>query len=231
MAVVALWIGTGILKKYHFLQEAHSRKINHMFVFIGGALVFGWTPEEVARINLYVICLSILLLVFIVCQFQDSFPFRYAYLANTRDSDAPHSSFFFWFSWLISILGLAIVDLFFSQIAVTRTAVLIVGLGDGCAELIGRHWGRRFYRIFSWGQISSLRSLEGSLACWSVTLIVMLCCCKPTLGLSSWIISALLMSTIITLVEAISPRNCDNFFLLVSSSALVNLFFLAHWIS
>ena len=50
--LMGLWIVTGILSERQILHAADSRKINHIAVFVGGALLFGWLPEITARVNL-----------------------------------------------------------------------------------------------------------------------------------------------------------------------------------
>ncbi|MEO1402351.1 MAG: hypothetical protein AAFV72_14070 [Cyanobacteria bacterium J06635_1] len=225
--LAVLWTMTGILTEQQKLHEADSRKINHMAVFVGGSLLFGWLPEASARVNLYAVCSAILIMVVIVCCFRNAVPFRYAYAANTRQSDAPHVTFFFWVSWVVSIAALAMVDVLFAQMAVTRIAVLIVGIADGVAEPIGRRYGRHRYRVLSlWGP-SSFRSLEGSLAVWGTTLAVILCCSAHIgTGQSTWLVAALTTASVVAVVEAISPRGCDNFTLLLSAASLTNIFLL-----
>ncbi|MEM8810528.1 MAG: hypothetical protein AAGF01_31340, partial [Cyanobacteria bacterium P01_G01_bin.38] len=138
----------------------------------------------------------------------------------------------FWFSWVVSIAALAMVDLLFAQMAVTRIAVLVVGIADGVAEPIGRRYGRHRYRVLSiWGT-SSFRSLEGSMAVWGTTLAVILCCsARAAAGYSSWVAAALLTASFVSVVEAISPRGCDNFTLLLAAAGLTDTFLLAQWIS
>ncbi|MEM6596931.1 MAG: hypothetical protein AAF635_02000 [Cyanobacteria bacterium P01_C01_bin.69] len=227
VGIVALWIVTGIAKTRGKLQESDSRKINHIAVFVGGALVFGWLPEAVARVNLYAIALLILSLVILVCCFQDSSPFSYAYAANTRSSDAPHSTFFFWFSWCVSIAALAAVDFLFTQMSVTRMAILIVGVADGIAEPIGKRYGRHRYPVLSFGDNPSFRSVEGSSAVWIATAVVVsaVALCSPNIVDSyiSWSFAVVTISSVITIVEAISPRGCDNFTLLLTAAGLTNL--------
>ena len=212
-------------------KQTAEKLITSLFLW-GGALLFGWLPETIARVNLYAVCAAILVLVTLVCRYRHVTPFCYAYTANTRQSDAPHVTFSFWFSWFVSIVALAIVDLLFGQMAVTRMAVLIVGIADGVAEPIGWRYGRHRYRVFSiWGA-PSFRSLEGSLAVWGSTLAVMLGCSTPSAaGQGRCLTAALLTASIVTVVEAMSPRGWDNFTLVLTAAGLMNAFLVAHWIS
>src|SRR5262245_28262234 len=109
--IALLWVVTGTLKERGVGREGDVRKVNHVAALAGGALVFGWLPEPAARGSTYVACAGVLLLVALACVFRARPPFRQAFAANTRESDAPHQAFYFWFSWLISVLGLLAVDL------------------------------------------------------------------------------------------------------------------------
>jgi len=226
--IIALWMVTGRLKIQGQIHESDSRKINHSAAFVGGALVFGWLPETAARVNLYAIAAIILILVIIVCALHQLAPFSYIYAANTRESDAPHTTFFFWFSWCVSLAALALVDSFFADMSVTRMALLIVGIADGIAEPIGKRYGRHLYPVFSFGSGPAFRSLEGSSAVWVATaVIISAVSLLGTKGLypdSSWLPISALMASAITLVEAISPRGCDNFTLLLAAAGLTNAF-------
>ncbi|HEV3146321.1 MAG TPA: hypothetical protein VGZ47_20710 [Gemmataceae bacterium] len=142
-----LWVATGLLKSRGFGQEGDIRKINHVVAFTGGALLFGWLPEPIARSSMYATSPVILLLVVLTCRFRSRPPFSHAFAANTRKRDAPHEAFYFWSSWLISMLAVAAIDLTFRQLAITRTAALVVGIADGLAEPIGRRLGRHCYRV------------------------------------------------------------------------------------
>lgn len=222
--IISLWITTGIFKAKGKLQESDSRKINHIAVFVGGALVFGWLPEMTARVNLYAIASTILIFIYTICRYKEIPPFSYAYAANTRASDVPNTTFFFWSSWCVSIAALAVVDILFAQMSVTRTAILVVGIADGIAEPIGRRFGKHKYPVFSFGTATSFRSIEGSLAVWTATLAVFVTCSIDGLNSSIFPIAALLTASITTLVEAISPRGCDNFALLVLVAGLMDGF-------
>ena len=108
----------------------------------GGAVWLGWLPRDEARASVYAACGVLLVLVAAVCVLRDWPGFRLAFLANTRRSDAPHEAFYFWSSWLVSMVGLVLIDLWAGDIVITRTAALIVGVGDGIAEPVGRRLGR-----------------------------------------------------------------------------------------
>src|SRR5262249_31930858 len=76
-ALALLWIATGFAKSRGWGRDGDVRKINHIAAFAGGAMVFGWLPEPVARSNLYVLGLLLLLMVAVVCRCRDRSPFTY----------------------------------------------------------------------------------------------------------------------------------------------------------
>src|SRR5439155_4332640 len=117
-----------------------ARKANHISALAGGALWLGWLPRDAARASIFAACGFLLVLVLTVCAFRGRPVFRLAFAANTRESDAPHQGFYFWGSWLVSVVGLGGVELVWDDIVVTRTAALVVGFADGVAEPIGRRF-------------------------------------------------------------------------------------------
>lgn len=227
-----LWVGTGYLKVRGIGAEGDIRKVNHIAAFAGGALLFGWLPEPVARGSLYLLCPIILIMVTVVCHFRERALFRYAFEANTRRSDAPHQAVYFWSSWLISILALLAIDLTFDSMRVTRVAALIVGLADGIAEPVGRRWGRHRYRVRSlWGPPTS-RSWEGSTAVFLATLAVTLGCFSVSeQGRLAWVVAVVGIALAVTLVEAISPRGSDNFTVPLGAAGLTVLLVGERWIA
>ena len=75
------------------------------------------------------------------------------------------------------------------------SGILAMGLGDGCAGLVGMRWGR--IRIGS-------KTLEGTLSMLLITFIVFI-----LFSNSSWYIS-LLSACIVSIVEVVTPHGLDN---------------------
>ena len=80
------------------------------------------------------------------------------------------------------------------------TGVLIMGLGDGSAALIGKKWGKHGYRVSGGGK----KSLEGTLSMALVSCLVAIT--FSPLGIWGSLLVALLSSG----VENISPSGIDN---------------------
>jgi phytol kinase len=231
-AVGLLWVVTGRLRERGVGRDGDIRKVNHVAAFTGGALVFGWLAEPTARASLYAVGLELLLLVAAVCRFRARPPFRQAFAANTRAADAPHEAFHFWSSWLISLLALAAIDLAFGQMAVTRTAALVVGVADGLGEPVGRRFGRHRYRVPAPAGRPAVRSVEGSLAVLSGALAVLLAATSPgRAGVEGWLLAAAGIAVAVTVVEAVSPRGTDNGTVPLAAAWLVHESRAAAWLA
>lgn len=163
-------------------------------------------------------------MVVVVCWLRRYPPFSYAFLANTRESDAPHEAFHFWFSWSISMLSLLAIDLVLADVVVTRAAALLVGIGDGVGEPIGTRFGRHRYTVpcLLSGERST-RSIEGSLAVVAASFATVVACFGiwGSVSLTPLLVAAAVVSLAIGLVEAVSPHGLDNLTIPVSSAILL----------
>jgi phytol kinase len=227
-AIAASWCITGQLRLLGYLQPADARKINHILALAGLALWFGWLPAPVARGSALVTAALILVMVFLTCWLRAYLPFRCAFAANTRPSDAPNEALFFWSSWLISMVALWLADLLFLDVSITRTAALLVGVSDGLAEPVGLRWGYHRYRVHWWGtNRPSVRSVEGSLCVMVSSFLIALFCYWPSQPamMPSIAAGALLVASILTLVEALSPHGWDNFTIPVSAALVLHCTF------
>lgn len=204
--VVLIWELAGRLKLAGLVRTGDARKLNHVTALVGGSLIFGWAPNETARLSCYAGMAIAFLLLVLVCVFHDHRLCHGMFRGYARESDAPHEGFHVWFSWLVSIVGLLCIDLVFWDMTITRTAGLVLGVADGLAEPIGVRWGAMKYRVPSLvGGKSSVRSLEGSSAVFTTTLVVIL----GTQGMTA-VGLALTVALAVTIVEAVSPHGLDN---------------------
>lgn len=228
-----IWCVSGALKRAGYLDSGDSRKINHIFAFCGGAIWFGWLPESEARTAVRMACGILLALVVVVCLLRRYPPFLFAFLGNTRESDAPYEAFYFWFSWSISMLALFVIDLVFAEVVVTRTAALLVGIGDGLAEPIGTRFGRHRYAtptIFSCRPRS--RSVEGSVAVVAGSFATVVCCFAvyPSSSTGQLLLSAAIVALATGAVEALSPHGLDNLTIPLSSAVLLRALVIFDWL-
>lgn len=84
-------------------------------------------------------------------------------------------------------------------------AIASVGFGDGIAPIIGKYWGKHRYKL-----LGRVKSVEGSAGVFLSTFIA-----TSILGAiffhNFYALKSLLAALIATILEAISPRDVDNF--------------------
>jgi phytol kinase len=151
--------------------------------------------------------------VFITCRLKKWKPFSWAFAGNTRPDDAPNEAFYFWSSWLLSILSLLAIEAIFQDIAMTRAAAIVVGIGDGIAEPIGSRFGKHTYRVpaIRAGKPQT-RSLEGSaaVAIGAFLSIIVIMMYTTDQGLYRSLAAAGSIGMGAAIVEAVTPHGFDN---------------------
>lgn len=85
-------------------------------------------------------------------------------------------------------------------------SIFVLSLGDGMADLIGRNFGRRFYR-FPWGK---RKSMEGSCSCLVFSTVALILGQWASSSYALSIADILVVAIMATIVEAVSPENSDN---------------------
>ncbi|MGQ4894239.1 MAG: diacylglycerol/polyprenol kinase family protein [Candidatus Njordarchaeia archaeon] len=104
-------------------------------------------------------------------------------------------------------------------------AMAVVGWGDGVAPLFGSRFGKHKYRI-----LGNEKSVEGSISVFLFSLIALMgfsLVLVPNMvfaDFNAFILKALIISSVATLIEAISPKNIDN--ILVPASVILTIMFL-----
>jgi phytol kinase len=102
--------------------------------------------------------------------------------------------------------------------------------GDGCADMVGRKWGKHKYKVFA------EKSVEGSLAMFFFSILftygllgiywlVLNPVYPAAISLIKPLIPILIVSLVATIVEAISPKNVDN--LLIPIVSFIVIYILA----
>lgn len=92
--------------------------------------------------------------------------------------------------------------------------ILAMGYGDGFAAILGQRFGKHTFTIFK-----GTKSLEGSLAMFMTTLIVLILYIYNVSTLPS-LLCLISLAFVATLVEAISPFGLDNIFVPLITSLL-----------
>lgn len=122
---------------------------------------------------------------------------------------------------LYAISITAISYLFWEKRLVGASCMLVLSLGDGMADLIGRNFGKIFYR-FPWGK---RKTIEGSFASFIFSALALLIAQWATSTYSLSASGILFIALIATLVEAISPENSDN---ILVPGVVALIFYLFH---
>ncbi len=93
------------------------------------------------------------------------------------------------------------------------SGVLIMGLGDGMAALIGTKWGKHKYKVFKLGE----KSVEGTFSMFVASFLVVyiISPCR--------VLAALFVALFSSLVENISPSGVDNATVPILSSLLLEV--------
>ncbi len=237
--VSGTWVGVGVLKSRAWLRIGDARKINHVAALAGGVLWFSSGDPLRDRVSCHVAVIVLLGLLMAACRWREWGLFRYAFVGYARESDRPHDGFHVWFSWIVSIVGLKLVDVVFDSMDLTRCVALVLGLADAVGEPIGSRFGRHRYAVRDvWSTAPRQRSWEGTLAVAAMTALVVFACVSPTVlgpwslslatgmtwSLSTRLALALLAGVVISLVEAWTPHGLDNLTIPLSAAVLVRGF-------
>lgn len=97
---------------------------------------------------------------------------------------------------LVFLYNTGVINIYSAQ-----SGVLIMGLGDGMAALLGRKWGRHKYKVSKVGE----KSIEGTAAMFVFSFLVVYFLSPSSLFIS------LLVAIVATVAENISPSGIDNF--------------------
>lgn len=228
LLVSSVWGLAGWLKLCGTLRAGDARKLNHATVLAAGVLWFSSGDALRNRVSCHLAVAALFILLLMVCRWREWGPFRYAFIGYARESDRPHDGFHVWFSWLVSILGLELVDLTFGSLELTRCAALILGLADAIAEPIGTRFGKHRYQVHDVLTATPRhRSWEGSLAVAVMTTAIIFATFSlpwmavVAMPISFRLIGAVGAGLLVAVVEAWTPHGLDNFTIPLSAAVLV----------
>lgn len=142
--------------------------------------------------------------------------------ALAREKDAPCRSWFVILPWMTTLVGGVVSNVYFGPFAIA--GYLVTGLGDAVGEPAGVRWGRQVYKVWSPSAVKATRSVEGSLAVFSMSLMALLITVLifPELGGSSfWLLKVVAIAAISAITEAVTPHGWDNATMQLVPSALV----------
>lgn len=108
------------------------------------------------------------------------------------------------------------IEPFYSKL-IGLCGAVVMGYGDGLAAVIGQRFKSKEYKIGD-----SKKTVAGSIAMFVITLMIMIGF-YYYVGASYWIIKAIIVSVIMTIIEAVSPKGTDNISVPLLTSLLAGL--------
>lgn len=198
---LAYLAGAARLKRRHGWRTGYTRKVFHFLVFTtAAALQWGLGLSA-----LIVFGAAVSAVIFYAVLRGDGHPL---YEAMARESDAPRRTHFILAPYLATLAGGLASNALFGATALV--GYLVTGIGDAVGEPVGARLGRHRYRVPSLGGVQAFRSLEGSAAVFTVSLLAAATASELLQPPAASAGSLLLIAGVATAVEAISPHGWDN---------------------
>ena len=217
VAVILVTLSTVFLLMWLRLERWQVRKIGHMIVnTVAAFFPYMYTNFFDLLISL-ILAIGTLLILSVIPQIQI---LQRIFIKCSRKESFPWELFIN--SVLMGITMVLILWFFKDNLFVFTGAYLIISLGDGLGEMIGRPYGRIKYRIFN------AKSLEGTMAVFVGSFVGLIIALGANLMLRLpgvwWKI--VLVAFIAMVVEACSFWFFDNITLPISVSLSLYLLFL-----
>jgi phytol kinase len=148
------------------------------------------------------------------------------YEALAREKDAPRRTYYVVTPYFATLAGGLATNILFGPAALF--GYLVTGVGDAIGEPVGTRYGKHPCRVFSWGPVQPIRTVEGSVAVGIASCLAVLAGIAVTPGVALDAGSAAIalgIAVVCAAVEAVAPHGWDNAFLQVVPSALAAVFF------
>jgi dolichol kinase len=219
--VLSLWVIqylTGNLVFYKNVKVGYTRKINHFCLFFIPIYLEVIIPYEqsVEGLLLKSIVVILCLLIYSAPSRSRVPIFARMFLSFDRPEDRPHT--LLWLSTQIAAGYLIIIPaiLLFESNGIASLIlipILITGIGDGLAELVGIRFGKHKYKTHAlFSKTKYERSIEGSM-CVLITSIITIIVFHSSFTAAEFIIALITVPIVMTLTEAWSPHTWDTPFL------------------
>ncbi len=198
-------------------KTGYTRKVFHFLVFATVALL-QWQLDVKAVVLFGTACS--LVIFYAVVRGRGNL----LYEALAREKDEPRRTWFIVIPYLATLTGGLAGNLLFGPHVMA--GYLVTGIGDAVGEPVGARWGKHRYRVFSLRGTPAVRSLEGSLAVFVASAMVLLALgvISPLYDWSVVLVGRLLVIALsATATEALSPHGWDNLTLQLVPSALALL--------
>jgi phytol kinase len=194
----------GYLKQIKGCKTGYTRKIFHFSIFASVVIIqMVWDTSAV--------CLfggACTLVIFYAVRKGSG---NFLYEAIAREKDEPHRTYYIVIPYFATLIGGLASNILFGHIAVV--GYLVTGLGDAVGEPFGTKFGRHIYKVPSLTSVKAIRSWEGSMAVFvmSVAAIATSIFILPDLNFAnkSFVLVPLL-GLVSAGIEAISPHGWDN---------------------
>jgi len=194
----------GYLKLGKGWRTGYTRKVFHFLIFTSVVIIqFLWGTPAVCLFG----GMCSLVIFFAIRKGAGNI----LYEAMAREKDEPHRTYYILVPYVATLIGGLASNILFGEMAVV--GYLVTGVGDAIGEPVGVRFGKHTYRVPSLASVKSVRSWEGSLAVFamSVAAIAAAIAILPDLHFTS---SSFLLIPLIGLVsagvEAASPHGWDN---------------------
>lgn len=195
---------SGLLKTRWKLKTGYSRKCFHFLIFGTVVVVHRlWGTPGVCLFG----GMTSLVIAYALVRGSG----HVMYEAMAREKDAPRRTYYIVIPYFATLIGGLL-----SNILCPATAVfgyLVTGLGDAVAEPVGTRFGRHEYKVPALGGVRAVRTLEGSCAVFVASLLALTICLvlshEGDLSGRLFLV-VVLISSVSTLVEAVSPHGWDN---------------------
>ncbi len=208
----------GYLKQSRCYKTGYTRKVFHFSIFASVVIIqMIWDTPAV--------CLFGGACTLVIFYALRKGPGNLLYEAIAREKDEPHRTGYIVIPYFATLVGGLAANILFGPIAVV--GYLVTGVGDAAGEPFGTRFGRHTYKVPSLSSVKAVRSWEGSMAVFlvSVAAVAISIAILPGLNFTnkSFVLVPLL-GLIAGAVEAISPHGWDNASMQIIPSFLAWLF-------
>ncbi len=209
---------SGCLVHFKGIKVNYTRKINHFALFFVPMFLDNIFPIQ-PSIESIILGSSLAvggLLIYIKPIRNNSRIIERMFLSFDRPEDRPNT--LLWLSTQIIVGYIILIPfiIYFFAIGYTNLVlipILVNGIGDGLAELIGVRFGRLKYKTYAlFTKKKYERTVEGS-ACVFITCIIVIILFKSSFTSSEFISVLIIFPIVMTLAEAFAPHTWDTPFL------------------
>lgn len=214
MVSAAYW--TGRLAAQGLVAVGYTRKLNHFILFLLPGWAASWYADQRAPVWAAIASVLTAHLMLVLCWGPVRCRSRFCdtvFQAIDRPEDRPYTLFWLWSQMVIGYLALLPWGWLFLKLGrfeLIQIPVLINGVGDGLAEVVGVRFGRHKYRVRGfWTDRIYTRSWEGSFCVWLTGVIVISIFSDMFTPSEFWLVIAA-VPLAMTLAEAWSPHTWDT---------------------